>query len=509
MSARRRLLLLLPLILLAGLLFAQSSQPHSNLDTPAGEPASQSAAAAATRSEPQASHAAPETRPREDKQTEIGLPADRATKLAAAFDLVAVQENADAARTILAEVDDDNLAENDWHDFYRFFFAVRPFTPGHAAFWDFALSETGEATASRAVAACRFTLEAIAAATRKTPPELESLGRGLQWLDRVTPSLNAEQLETVAKALREAFDPPLDLTRLLAPSGGAAQPTLSLVIQAALSLGTLLPPPEFVKFVTLPQPGLDFYARHGVFLFDGGLLNEAQVQSLASLLTAVPPQLHGVAAVLVPEGLGASATQLGLVAPRPILEISPVPIEITSNPAEFIPRVGQTVAPEFTLAAATELLRIIQRVQFARRPDLVMRRDALLERAGVRAERYLRRTIPPQAYIDNPDELLPLTGYLWMLDSARAFFMAMDLLDLRQGEAADALLLLADMLSGGGASTLMFRTDALGRISSQETPLRRLPVGPDLAYITGIGVEGALWSFELDVRGGALRCYRE
>jgi len=63
------------------------------------------------------------------------------------------------------------------------------------------------------------------------------------------------------------------------------------------------------------------------------------------------------------------------------------------------------------------------------------------------------------------------------------------------------------MLSGGGASTLTFRTDALGRVSSQETPLRRVLAAPDLAYVTGIGVEGTLWSFVLNAHGGAVRCF--
>jgi len=313
-------------------------------------------------------------------------------------------------------------------------------------------------------------------------------------------------MEAVAEALREAFTPPLELGLLLAPPG---TPGLQAAIQAALSLSPFLPPPAFVKFVILPGTGGPFYARHGVFLFDGGALDEAQLQSLGSLLAAFPPQLHAAIAVLVPDGLGANAAQLGLVTSRPILEIAPLPMEVTSNPGEFIPRVGQTAAPEFTLAAATQLLRIIQRVQFTARPDLALRRDALLARAGPRRERYLRRTIAPELYLSNPDELLPLTGYLWILDSARAFHMAMELLDIRLGEAADALLLLADMLSGGGGSTLLFRTDALGRVSSQETPLRRVLATPDLAYVTGLGVDGTLWAFQLNVRGGAVRCFRE
>ncbi len=458
---------------------------------------------------PQAPHAPATTPPAAalDDTEETGLSAERGARLASALDQVGEQADTESANTILAEISDESLSDDEWHDFYTSFFATRPLTPGHVAFWDFALRNGGDATPIRAIASCRCALEAIAASAQKTPPDFNSLGLALQWLDSVTPGMPPEQLSTVGEALREAFDPPLDLLRLLAVSPGTAQPGLGLVIQAALSLGPLLPPPEFVKFVNLPPPGPFFYAQHGVFLFDGGLLNEAHIQSLGTLLAAVPYQLHSVAAVLVPAGLGANAAQLGLVSARPILEISPIPMEVTSNPSEFIPRVGQTVAPEFTLAAATELLRIIQRLQFAARPDLVLRRNALLDRAGTHAERYLRRAIAPQVYLENPDELLPLTGYLWMLDSPRAFFMAMQLLELREGEAADALLLMADMLSGGGASTLTFRTDALGRVSSQETPLRRVLAAPDLAYVTGIGVEGTLWSFVLNAHGGAVRCF--
>lgn len=96
-----------------------------------------------------------------------------------------------------------------------------------------------------------------------------------------------------------------------------------------------------------------------------------------------------------------------------------------------------------------------------------------------------------------------------MIDSSLAFYQGMELLKLRENEALDAVLLLADMLSGGGGSTLLFATDPLGRVVSEETALRRVAASPDLAFVTGIGIAGKLWTFDLNGQGGVMRYYRD
>ncbi len=169
---------------------------------------------------------------------------------------------------------------------------------------------------------------------------------------------------------------------------------------------------------------------------------------------------------------------------------------------------GQPVAPEFTLEAAVQLMRLIQSVQFGQRPELVHRRNTILNTAGLEPTRYLRRFIPPAVYQANPDELAPLTSYLYFLDSERAFFMAMELLGYRENQAIDAVMLVADVLSGGGNTTLLLHIDPAGIVTSEPASIRRTQMEPGLPYASGLTVDGYLWTFELNDRGGIMRYYR-
>lgn len=439
-----------------------------------------------------------------------GIPEDRAKTLTAALDALAAGENIDAADRVKEDVLDISFDDKDWHDFYKGFFAeLRAFTAGHAAFWGAAIADGGADATVFAQASCRFAIEAVTACLRREPPDFPAAGGALQWLDQTVLWLGPERIGPVAEALRAALDDPLDLLPLLLPDNPNGRAGLQMGLQTVLSLSSLIEPAVLNKIVMLPEATRAIYAQRGVFVFDNGVLTPAQLQSLDSLLAAFPPQLHQVIALIVPEGIRAEAAQLSLVSPKQIIDIEAIPMDALSDPAEFIPRAGQTVAPVFTLSAAVQLLRAAQRVQFSQRPDLAVRRDALLDRAGVRRERYLRRNVPPGIYLTDPDELLPQTGYLWMIDSSLAFYQAMELLKLRENEALDAVLLLADMLSGGGGSTLLFSTDPLGHVVSNETALRRVAVTPDLAFVTGIGVAGRLWTFDLNERGGVMRYYRD
>lgn len=430
--------------------------------------------------------------------------------LTAALDALAAGANLEASESVKSAVLDASFDDGDWHEFYKGFFAeIRIFTPGHAAFWGAAVTSGGADAAKFAQAACQFAIEAAAACLRREPPDIAATGGALQWLDQTAAWLGPERLGPVEEALRAAFEEPLDLRPLIAPDGPHGLNGLQLGIQTALSLANLVEPALFNKLVTLPESARALFAQRGVFVFDNGFLNPVQLQSLDSLLAAFPPQLHQVIALVVPEGIRTGAAQLNLVSPRQIIDIAAIPMDVLSDPSEFIPRAGQPVAPEFTLAAAVQLLRAVQRVQFTLRPDLAVRRDAILSRADLRRERYVRRSVPPDVYLSDPDELLPQTGYLWMIDSSLAFYQAMELLKLRENEALDAVLLLADMLSGGGGSTLLFATDPLGHVVSEETTLRRTAVTPDLAFTTGIGVAGRLWTFDLNERGGVMRYYRD
>ena len=205
--------------------------------------------------------------------------------------------------------------------------------------------------------------------------------------------------------------------------------------------------------------------------------------------------------------------------PGEVAVVPPIPMDRLSDPAEFTWGDGdEPVAPLFTLTAAQEVLRAVQAVQFARRPDLEARRDALLTYAGSDQGLYLRRFIPAELYLERPEAFLPAVGFLWFLNSERTFQMALDEQRHAMMEILDSLLVVADLLSGGRDTTCIFATDPEGRVARRETPIARTRVteleqpGPnrpglnervpvDLNFVTAIRMHNYDYVFDLNDRG--------
>lgn len=183
------------------------------------------------------------------------------------------------------------------------------------------------------------------------------------------------------------------------------------------------------------------------------------------------------------------------------------------------------MAPEFTIDAARKMVQAIQQVQMQRRPGLAVHRDAVLMSAGETRERYLRQFAPPAMYLQQPDTLLPSVATLWFINTETAFRTAIDLFHLRQRDAVDQFLLLADLLSGGRPATVVHATNSAGVVSYSQAPLSRthvtklrLPgrrpgvatgaVPVDLMLIDGIQLAGHTWTFDLSPHGGVTRYMR-
>ncbi|MGC9053181.1 MAG: hypothetical protein ACP5KS_04775, partial [Candidatus Hydrogenedens sp.] len=84
--------------------------------------------------------------------------------------------------------------------------------------------------------------------------------------------------------------------------------------------------------------------------------------------------------------------------------------------------------------------------------------------------------IPPEVYFNNPNELLPLSAYLWVLNTEKVIQIAGDLLKIRQYFVPDVYLLLADLLSEGRDTTLTFFMDETGYLTVREAPVVRAPI---------------------------------
>jgi hypothetical protein len=410
-----------------------------------------------------------------------------------------VAEAADTLKNELLAVD---LKMADWQKICRTFFEAHPFTPNHGALWVRLIDAAGEGHERAAQLSGVFAAEGVAAALGAFPPEFPSLRESLQWLDYIASGLEEKGRVPVSDALRAALTKsPPDLVGMMrvgpvaGPEGlapGNPPEVIAAAMQICLTLMQYARPSDLNAWLRLPADMRIFYEGTGILLFDNGALGPLQLESLESLFRAVPRELHQVAAIIVPEGMQIDATAAMLNAPGVILNIFAIPMDLFSDPTEFSRRAGPQAAPEFTLSAAAQLMRAIQFAQFSRRPELPFFRDQILGAAGLRPERYLRPYVAPETYLNNPDELLPLTAVLWFLNSQKALAMASDLLVLNQRPPMETLMLLADVLSGGGPTTLIFNTDEMGRVSGREVSIQRVLTAAGPPAVVGVGLEPLL-----------------
>jgi len=440
--------------------------------------------------------------------------------LVRALEMLSEAPDIDLAGDVIPALIDAATTDDDWRALFHTFFETHAFTDTLAQFWDYSLRHD-EGRGPRLALVSGFCAGAALArdlvqltATAETA-DYASLMNGLGWLERLLPALDAQQRRTVFSALVESLDgAKADLTALLEPTTDGGPPRTRLAMQLALTLGAYAGRSPHRRdaldeALRLPNDMRTFWRSHGILLFDNGALDVPQLLSLDDLVRLVPPQLHAIRAFVVPGAVPGP----GLVSVGQIVSIPPVPIDAVTDPAEFDLRGPRPVAAQFTVNAAVQIVRAIQDVQFSRRPWLAERRDALLDRARVRRINYIRRTVPPEVYQDNPDELLPSTAYLWFIDSPTAFQVALDYGRSRERGALSALLLLADLLSNGTDTSLMFAIDPQGGVSGDRVAIERadldlVPMGPlgavNAAPVSGLQVLDDFWAFGVDEIGAVV-----
>jgi hypothetical protein len=399
-------------------------------------------------------------------------------------------------------VGDPEISRSDWHDFFQQYYEKHVLDPAHMSFWGAAI-RNDEATAVAmtelsAVAAA----EALTARVPQSPPDLDSTRLAIGWLSQMAASLPPPQLEGIGNVVLEALRGEIiDLEPLL--TIGPQTPPLAVVtgIELAIVVSVFLEIQQVPRVLRLPASGQAFWNEQQILLFDNGVLSPQHLASLASLFASVPRELHNLYAILVPEAIGIAPTDLTLVPATTAMMVEVAPLDLLTDPTEFIQGTGRPAAPQFTINAAAGLMQAIQYQQFSLRPELVHRRNLILSNAGFRSGRYPRRYIEPAVYLQNPDSLLPLTSYLWFIDSSSAFNQMLQLFTLEQDQAMDIGLLLADTLSGGSAETLVFTTTPAGIVSSMSGALQRTMVAPGISYVTGIAVGGEVYTFALGPHG--------
>ena len=453
-----------------------------------------------------------------DAETTMADP--RMGHLVRALEMLSEAPDIDLAGDVIPALIDAAMTDDDWQGLFHTFFETHAFTDTLAQFWDYSLRHD-QGRGPRLALVSGFCAGAALArglvqltATAETV-DYASLMNALRWPERLLPALDAQQRRTVFSALVESLDgAKADLTALLRPTTDGGPPRTRLAMQLALTLGAYAGRSPHRRdaldeALRLPNDMRTFWRSHGILLFDNGALEVPQLLSLDNLVRLVPPQLHAIRAFVVPGAVPVP----GLVSVGQIVSIPPVPIDAVTDRAEFDLRGPRPVAAQFTVNAAVQIVRAIQDVQFSRRPWLAERRDALLERARVRRVNYIRRTVPPEVYQDDPDELLPSTAYLWFIDSPAAFQVALDYGRSKERGALTALLLLADLLSNGTDTSLMFTIDPQGGVTGDVIAIERadldlVPMGPlgavNAAPVSGLRVLDDFWAFRVDQLGGVV-----
>ncbi|MDQ1256010.1 MAG: hypothetical protein QG656_605 [Candidatus Hydrogenedentes bacterium] len=431
----------------------------------------------------------------------------RVSALDAAFGVLTQREDAEQAAVVDALLGDAAVPDGDWQDYFRAYGDKGTFTAALARYWEHTVSVTApDRTAYLSAVCAGGVVGSYLAGDLTLGVGIESASSAVTWLQYVGARLSPQSRGRIAELLGARLSGnPVSLAPLFA--GNPRQTWLAMQLCLTLGHNCSVEGAGLTKLLLLPEATALFYDRYRVLLFDNGALNPLQVESLGSLWASIPPELHAIEVLAVPAAVGMGPDQPTLIMAGQIVYIDPISMDEYSNPAEFASAANQVAAPEFALTAAVNVFRAIQDVQFLRRPGLIVRRDQILARAQTAPSRYLRRFVPPALYMENPNELLPSVAYLWFIDSACAFRQAMELFEFRQREPMDALLLMADVLSGGGNSTLAAGTNPIGIVSSAETPVARTIL--DIDYLTGIGMLGSTWQFELTDSGSVYRYLRQ
>lgn len=456
-----------------------------------------------------------------------------AAALVANLDALSASQNVPLASDTVQMLLDPAATDADWAAFFTTFFQDRQFTQPLYEFFAFAVQAPGLAAraglvgATAAGAAAAPMLSGIASTGR--PADFGSLLYSLNTLQLMLPVLTLDSRGPIfALMTRELPGKTLDLTGILMPGTGGSAPAAMLAIQICMTLaayaGSGSQEASVGTFLRLPERMRTFRQNTGVFLFDNGALSDAQAASLDSLMRSFPSNLHEIVAFVAAEPYGLDPGLPGLVVAGQMVPVPLIATDVETAPGEFVLGGPSPVAPDFTATAGANVFRAVQAVQFARRPHLSLRRDAILARSGGRDVSYLRRGIAPEVFLDNPAEFLPMTAYLWLINSEAAFRMAMDFFRLSQPAPMESLLLIADILSTGTDGTLTFGISPEGIVSSAPAQIGRtliediaapaplMPEGVAVLpnpQVNSIRMLGELWEFSLGPTGNLTRLFRE
>ncbi len=399
-----------------------------------------------------------------------------------------------------------------WRALFGEHLAAAPYTSALGAQWWRLISVTRPEQPFLARIAGCFHAVALSQALESSPPT-PGFDAALLWIEGVMAS--APPLATELRAGMEALlkEKPLDLLAPLAPTvppadAGAAAPPPGAVVpaapgagategrfagpfamQAAVTLGLLAGPEKVGDWIKAPTPALRAYQTTGVWIFDDGLLPPPVFTSLQSLVSAAPQVLTGMSAMVC------LSYPVPLRAPGAVAAPPPVPWDAWTPPVALPPAVLPAV-PLYTGAALRQTAEMIQAKELARRPELVQGCGELFGANIERTDSPFRQWLA-SAGVTGPGDFYAALGALWMVNSRLMLDAAATLFDAGEFEPVAAVLLVADLYSNGGDTTLLFQTNPAGVVSSQQAALRRAVLPSGRPYVTGVASGRGMLYFDL------------
>ena len=382
---------------------------------------------------------------------------------------------------------------------FDLFFETYPFTEYHATnlhahivFSSASATRVTRFAASLSAAAIRNYWEHVA-----TGPD--SLTPALLFLEGLYASDGVIEMDDIADGINDALrGRPVPLTPHLRGDMYSSVDILVAAMQCCVTLAVFKEENEIDRWLEIPSGMAHFVNATDVWLFDGDKLSDAHRSNLESIFSAIPNRLHHITVLFVPDALPFTAMDTPLRLPGMAIDIPFAPTEMMRDLSEQPPYVPQPPVPEFTMMALEQVMRAIVASRLPERQHLAQRAAAVMHVAIAMPAAPLAQLAPQDVLMrGTPDMFLAYLGAQWLANSEALLEAAIMLAEQGVVEPLYAVLLVADLLSGGGDTTLLFHIGHTGALTASETALRRVFLLPTVSYVNGIALGGRIWQYDM------------
>jgi len=260
---------------------------------------------------------------------------------------------------------------------------------------------------------------------------------------------------------------------------------------------------SLARLLGLQGPRRALWLRHAVLVEDNGRLNKHQLSVLTTTLDAVPAKLHNLGLVTVDEFLAPPDLypRHQLVHRLGAVNIGGVEVG-GGNGNEFPKDVSPYPVDAFCNIWFHELNHVVNGFTVeARRGE---EQKQLIKRAGDDPQNYLRSIFGPGVFTGGPQEFFASIANYYLNNSALTLKLGLRRFEKSRVEPLAQFLFFADIYSGGGDSTLFFKTDLRGTVAVERVPLRRNRA----KQIDGLKYGGTVYRFEYGSDGRVVKARR-